>query len=301
MLPSLGGKKTNVGDDIAGTVHEVGGSVQEFKKGDRVAAFHRLIEPWGAHAEYAIAPATTTFFVPPNISFEEASTIPLASMTAALALYQHLGLPPPWRPIPPGTTFPLLIYGGASAVGAFALKFAKLSNCSPIITVAGNGIPFVESLKIADTIIDYRSGGVTAKIKEALKGKKLYYAFDAVSGPTSFKDILDVIEHDGESHLNMVDRPSGVSPWPPVEMEGVIYSHTFASSAYGAPYSSRPLNEAMWDADFAYVMYRYISLCLADGRFSGHPYEVIGGLDAIERGTVMLSQNKVSSKKLVYR
>ena len=78
-----------------------------------------------------------------------------------------------------------LIYGGASAVGTFSLKLAKLSNCSPIITVAGNSIPFVESLKIVDATIDYRSDDVPARIKEALKEKKLLHAFDAICGSDS--------------------------------------------------------------------------------------------------------------------
>lgn len=46
---------------------------------------------------------------------------------------------------------------------------------------------------------------------------------------------------------------------------------------------------------------RYISTLLDDRRFSGHPFEVLGGLDWVARGAEMLRENKVSSKKLVYR
>jgi NADPH:quinone reductase len=126
-----------------------------------------------------------------------------------------------------------------------------------LITVASNGIPFVKSLEVADVIIDYRSGEVPAKTKEALNGQKLYHAFDVISGSTSFKDILGVIEHDPvKSHLNMLDRPHGVSPWPPKEMAVVNYTYTFAASAYGDPYSSRSVEEAQWDREFSYVFYR---------------------------------------------
>lgn len=118
--------------------------MDEFKAGDRVAAFLRMAESYRAHAEYVIARASTTFYLPPNISFEEGATIPLAVMTTALALYQYLGIPPPWRPVTHGSSHPVLTYGGASAVGAFALKLAKPLNCNPIITVAGNGTLFVE-------------------------------------------------------------------------------------------------------------------------------------------------------------
>lgn len=60
----------NQGDDIAGTVHEVGEGVTEFRKGDRVAAFHEMLAPHGSYAEYAVAWAHTTFFLPKKTSFE---------------------------------------------------------------------------------------------------------------------------------------------------------------------------------------------------------------------------------------
>lgn len=61
----------NSGDDIAGIVEEVGDEVTEFKKGDRVAAFHEMRAPHGSFAEYAIAPAHVTFHLPKNTTFEE--------------------------------------------------------------------------------------------------------------------------------------------------------------------------------------------------------------------------------------
>lgn len=64
------GQPLNSGDDIAGIVESVGSDVIEFKRGDRVAAFHQMRTSGGSFAQYAIAPASTTFILPPNISFE---------------------------------------------------------------------------------------------------------------------------------------------------------------------------------------------------------------------------------------
>lgn len=61
----------NSGDDIAGIVEAVGENVVEFKKGDRVAAFHEMMTAHGSFAEYAIAWAHTTFHLPKKASFEE--------------------------------------------------------------------------------------------------------------------------------------------------------------------------------------------------------------------------------------
>jgi NADPH2:quinone reductase len=62
------GEARNEGNDIAGSVESVGDEVTEFRKGDRVAAF--LYTEGGGYAEYAVAEASTTFFLPAKISFK---------------------------------------------------------------------------------------------------------------------------------------------------------------------------------------------------------------------------------------
>lgn len=68
--PNLG-EPHNSGDDIAGIVEAIGDNVIEFKKGDRVAAFHEMMTPNGSFAEYAMAWDYTTFHLPDMTSFEE--------------------------------------------------------------------------------------------------------------------------------------------------------------------------------------------------------------------------------------
>jgi NADPH2:quinone reductase len=93
-------------------------------------------------------------------------------MTAAVGLYQRLGLPEPWNATT--TPTPLIVYGASGAVGAYAIKLAQLSNIHPIIAVAGRGHKFVEELitrSKGDAIVDYRNGdeSVVSGIKEALQ------------------------------------------------------------------------------------------------------------------------------------
>jgi NADPH:quinone reductase len=244
----------NQGDDIAGIISEVGSDVIEYKPGDRVGAFHRMLTPGGSYAEYAVAPATTTFHLPENISFEEAATLPLSGMTACLALYQHLKLPLPWDPVVAPKTLPVLIYGGASAVGAYALQFAKLSGLSPIITVAGNGQDFVRSLNVADHIIDYRHEDVPLRIKEVLQGKPLRHAFDAISHHGTWEHILKAMGPNPTGcQLNMVDPPNPLPEWP----TGLTFTRTYVASAYGEAHEFRSSGEAKQDQDFAFSFFRY--------------------------------------------
>lgn len=252
-------------------------------------------EPAGGYAEYAVTPASTTFFLPPNVSFESGASLPLSSITAALALYQYLQVPLPT--ILGEKDVPILIYGGATAVGAYALQLAKLSKLSPIITVAGSGIEFVKSLNAATHIIDYRNGDVADQILAAAGGKKIKLAFDAVSNHASYEHITKVLQTAGGGHINMVDPPEDTTWSFPQE---VRFTRTFVSSAYGVKHGFISEEQAEADADFSYFFYRYLSHLLAARKFTPHPIEVLpNGLNGIIDGVKALHDGKVSAKKLI--
>lgn len=287
-------QNTNTGDDIAGTVHSVGTSVTEFKPGDRVAAFHEMRTPGGSFAEYAIAEEHATFHLPPNISFEEGATIPLAAMTAAIGTFVRLGLPEPWvrdEKIRARHRGGVVVYGAASAVGGYVIKFLTKSDIHPIICVAGRGKEFVEGLidrEKGDVIIDYREGDqkVIQGIKDSIvKGEKLNFAFDAVSDHNSYQNICEVLERDGNGYLTVV-LPGKKYDVP----EGVILNQTAVGTAHGE------------NREFAHAWYRLISLGLKAGWFKGHPYEVVpGGLGGVKQALDNLRDGKASAVKYVFR
>ncbi|EMD69409.1 hypothetical protein GGP41_004602 [Bipolaris sorokiniana] len=289
-LPEVGIQNdANTGDDIAGYVHSVGSEVYEFKPGDRVASFHEMMTPGGSFAEYAVGWQHTTFHIPKSVSFEEAATIPLAAMTSAIGLQLRLGLPDPWTPVSDGKKLPLVVYGGASAVGAFAIKIARKANIHPIIAVAGRGISYVETLldrSKGDTIVDYRGGddAVVKGIRDALQGEKLTHALDAVSEHSSYLNIAKVLEPHGTIALVLPGKEYKDLP------ETVTVTMTMVASAHAE------------DADFAHVMFRWMARGLQEGWFKGHPFEVVpGGLQGVETGLRNLKEGKASAVKYVYK
>ncbi|KAH8110042.1 chaperonin 10-like protein, partial [Phellopilus nigrolimitatus] len=90
------------GNDVAGKIVKVGEGVTEYKGGERVAAFTKTVRTtdnkYGAYAQYSVAPASTTFPLPESTTYEEASTLPLAVMTAAIGLFKRLAIPEPSFP-----------------------------------------------------------------------------------------------------------------------------------------------------------------------------------------------------------
>lgn len=286
-VPRLTKITINQGNDIAGIVHAVGTKVYEFKPGDRVAAFHQMMTPGGSYAEFAVSPQHTTFHIPNETSFEEAATIPLAAMTAAIGLYIRLGLPEPTKPTK--QRIPLVIYGAGSAVGAFALQLAKRSGIHPLICVAGRAQEFVRKFlepEKGDAVVDYRNGddAVVKGLKEALEGEKLYYAFDAVSEHSSYQNISKVLEPDG--HITLV--------LPGKKYEEIPSSVDKSTTSVGTSHNG---NE-----DFAYLYFRLFARGLQEGWFKGHPHQVVpGGLGGIQQALQNLKDGKASATKYVFK
>ncbi|KAL8680975.1 MAG: hypothetical protein Q9186_002875 [Xanthomendoza sp. 1 TL-2023] len=299
-LPVMFKKAMNSGDDIAGVVHEIGRNVYEFKPGDRVASFHQMMSKGGSFAEYAVSWAHTTFHIPNKTSFEEAASIPLAAMTAAMGLYQRLeGLPLPWHPTTKPT--PLIVYGAATAVGAYAIKLARLSNIHPLICVAGRGIQFVETIidkDKGDVILDYRDGNdkLVANMKTEIEkaGGKVEYAFDAVSEHGSYDTICKVLDHEA-GQITLV--------LPGNDYSAIPSSIKRTDTMVGAVHPDMDLNQLQteaggetYHADFGYVMFRFFSRGLSEGWFRGHPQEVVpGGLAGISSALKNLKDGKASA------
>ncbi|KAK6829626.1 zinc-binding oxidoreductase-like protein ToxD [Apiospora arundinis] len=287
--------EVNEGDDIAGIVHEVGSDVTEFKPGDRVAAFHEMLAPGGSYAEYAVAHQHTTFHIPAKTSFEEAAAIPLAAMTAAVGLYLRLKLPQPWTPAT--EPIPLVIYGAASSVGAYAIQLAQRSNIHPLICVAGGSAAHVESLidrSKGDTIVDYREGdeAVKAGIRKAVPaGLKLLHAYDAVSEHNSYQNLGEVL-HAAEGEGQGIPRITLVLPGK--NYEGIPAHIEQSTTNVGCVHAD--------DKDFGFVYFRYLARGLLEGWFKPQPQEVVpGGLGGVQKGLENLRDGKARGVKYVFR
>jgi hypothetical protein len=124
------------------------------------------------------------------VTFEEASVLPLALSTAADGLYQssflNLPLPQSKAPNVDGKGKVVLVWGGASSVGATAIQLALASGLQVISTASPSNFDFVKSLG-ASAVFDYRSSSVLEDLVAALEKDGLEFAgvYDAVSTPES--------------------------------------------------------------------------------------------------------------------
>jgi NADPH:quinone reductase-like Zn-dependent oxidoreductase len=117
-----------VGCDYSGVVEDVGADVTlPWKKGDRVCgvvhgANETQVED-GAFAEFLVAKGDLQMRVPEGMSEEEAAALGMGVATVGQGMYQALELPLPDKPV--SEKFPVLIYGGSGAMGAYGIQYAK--------------------------------------------------------------------------------------------------------------------------------------------------------------------------------
>ena len=139
-------RNTGLGRDVAGQVEAVGKSVTQFKPGDEVFG----ISHTGSLAEYAVTPERALVIKPPNVSFEQAASIPLAGLTALQGLRQGK--------IQPGQK--VLINGATGGVGTFAVQIAKSLGAEVTGVCSGRNVDLVRSIG-ADHVIDYTNEDFT--------------------------------------------------------------------------------------------------------------------------------------------
>jgi NADPH:quinone reductase-like Zn-dependent oxidoreductase len=132
-------RDTRLGQDVAGQVVAVGKNVTQFKPGDEVFGINR-----GALAEYARTFERALVAKPPNVSFEQAASLPLAGLTALQGLREGK--------IQPGQK--VLINGATGGVGTFAVQIAKSFGAEVTAVCNTSKVDLVRSIG-ADHVIDY--------------------------------------------------------------------------------------------------------------------------------------------------
>jgi len=138
--------KALFGDDLAGTVLEVGGNVTEFVRGDAVFGMDMRLRT-ASLAERTRIDQGCIAKKPPSLSFLEAAAMPLAAQTALQGLCKGQARA--------GSR--VLIIGASGGVGTFAVQIAKAMGCHVTGVCSHGNIGLVRELG-ADHVIDYSRG-----------------------------------------------------------------------------------------------------------------------------------------------
>ncbi|KZV65094.1 GroES-like protein [Peniophora sp. CONT] len=294
------GFPTVAGSDGAGTIEAVGEGVTGFEKGDRV-----LFPAWwsadrGTFQQYALSDAARTAKIPSNMSFDEASTVPLGLGTAAMGLYGDIkegfegpgggiGLVAPWTDAGKGkyTGKPILIPGGSTSVGQYATQLAKMSGFSPIIVTASQRNTEYCKAAGATHVIDYRETPYS-QLPEAvakITTQPIDVAYDSVAREGSVSASLRALAPGGS--LVVVLPQNAVKPGSR-DADGKLVVFCYGNV------NAEP-NQAL-----GANLYSKITALLEDGSIKPNAVEVLpDGLVGTFDGLKRLASRSVSASKLV--
>lgn len=192
-------------------------------------------------------------------------------------------------------------------MGAFAIKLANAANIHPIITTAGKGSSFVESLldpEKGDVLIDYRKGkeATVSAIQDALKKAGLNsarHAFDAIAEHESHEYYMPVLSKEGSIVTHLLPIDSSAFP------SYVKDRRAYVGMVHGDPpaeLAKTMVGDLTSWKQFGFIFTRLFSLGLSQGWFTPHPYTVIpGGLNGVEKALKDLKEGKASATKFVFR
>jgi NADPH:quinone reductase-like Zn-dependent oxidoreductase len=163
------------GGDCAGEVQAVGEGVTAFKPGDRVLGRAR-----GSFAEFVSMSVQQATLVPQRLTWEQAATVPISSITAYEAICGY-------GKLKSGET--LLVVGAASGVGVVGVQIGKFLGAK-VIGVSRSAAK-LEKLKGVglDVGIVASGGGFADKVLEATGGQGVNLSLNLIGGSV-FPDLV---------------------------------------------------------------------------------------------------------------
>ena len=165
----LGGAGAVIGLEWAGEVAEVGAEVSGIKPGDRV-----MCSGNGGYAEYAVTDWGRVAGIPANnMSFEQATTLPIALQTMHDALVSNGRL---------SAGEAVMIQGASSSVGLMGLQIAKRLGASLVIGSSTNPARRARLAEFgADLAVDSGDAAWPEAVLQATGGKGVDLIIDQIS------------------------------------------------------------------------------------------------------------------------
>ena len=166
-----------LGYDFAGQVESVGKDVSAFQPGDEVFGTSKNA---GGFAEYLCAIEDLILIKPPNVSFEEAASVPAVGVVALQGLQQHGNIQ---------SCQNVLINGASGGIGTNAVQIAKHLGAHVTGVCSTTNLDLVRSLG-ADEVIDYTKEDFT-------QSEQRYNLIFDVVAKSSFADCQPILKATG--------------------------------------------------------------------------------------------------------
>jgi NADPH:quinone reductase-like Zn-dependent oxidoreductase len=269
-----------LGRDLSGVVEAVHASGGNFSIGDEVFGYVCDLSSNGTYAEHVSVPHELLALKPASLSHAQAAAVPVAGITASLALDKT------WA----DSGKSVFVAGGAGGVGTFAHLLLRHLGVRNLVTTAGSARSrayLIERCGLREAqIIDYRQGDFVA---QALRrnGGGFDIALDFVGG-RMLSACCALLAVDG--HFASVTETPGREDFELLFQRNASF-HTIGANAY-----SLVGNRVSWRT-YGEILERLAHL-FDSGALTPPPVHVLGRLSAavVRRGHALLEGNSVQGK-----
>lgn len=269
-----------LGRDLSGVVDEVGEGVSDFKKGDEVYCYVCNLGSSGTYTEYVSVPQEIVAKKPCSLSHEQSAAIPVAGITAIIALTKGGA----------EKSKSIFIAGGAGGVGSFVIMLSKHLGIEKIITTAGNEKSrsyLVNRLQLKEEqIIDYKREGF---MQQAIERNGGYFdiAIDLV-GNKMLAACCELISIDGNV-ASIVDPPD-TNSFETLFQKNASF-HPIGANAY-----SLSTDHSRWQ--IYHRILNYLSKLYDSNRIREPQINVLGPLsvDVVKKAHQLLENGSVQGK-----
>jgi NADPH:quinone reductase len=272
-----------LGRDLAGRVDAVHEDVTDFSVGDDVFSYVCNLASSGTYAEYVSVPAELVARKPASLTYEQAAAVPVAGITASLALTKARV----------DKTASVFIAGGAGGVGTFTILLARQLGVRNLLTTAGNAKSrayLIAHCGLSDVqIVDYKDADF---IEQAMQrnGGGFDVALDLVGG-NMLSTCCVLLAVDGNL--------ASITEAPSQDDFELLFQKNASFHSVGANAYSLTNDRVAWRKYRA--MLDHLSRHFDSGALAPPPITVLGGLssEVVKHAHTLLESNAVQGKLIM--
>ncbi|KAH7066906.1 putative alcohol dehydrogenase [Paraphoma chrysanthemicola] len=269
-----------LGNDVVGEVTALGEGAKRYKVGDKVFGQGSMARGSRALQQYAVLDEDFSAEVPKGTSDDEAATLPSNIIADVVAFFDptHLAIPAPWTG-KTTTENSILIVGGGSNCGRFAVQLAHFSGFKTIVVVGGRE---AELRSYGATHVVDRHGGheaVTKRIRDIVSDD-LILAFDAVSAPGEQHVAINALSNSKTGKLARLRSSRG-------ELQEALIQPKKAGYEL-----KNVMGSSSAHADITGPFWKNLGDFLVQGKIKALEYATVDGLDADKANEVLDAYTK---------
>ncbi len=197
--------------DGAGVIDQVGQGVSDERLGQRVWLWNgQWNRPFGTAAEFIVLPQEQAVVLPDGVTFEEGACLGIPALTALRAVAIDGAV----------SGKAVLVMGGAGAVGAYAIQFARLLGAAKIIASVSSPEKAIVAHSLgADYVVNYRTEDVADRVRAWTDGRGVDRVVE-VDAAANVGSVPRLLARDGLYGVYGSGKPDIAFPFAPMILIG---------------------------------------------------------------------------------